>query len=113
MTVGGIPLMVTARINHCNSPIDVTFMVRNVPPDRYLSGEQGNSDSSHFSANPQVVQFFRGSMVYNHTGRTRQQQAQPFPDPDIEWQYTFVTTNQPESREIPGFYSSGGQGKLE
>ena len=112
MTVGGIPLMVTARVNHCNSPIDVTFMVRNVPPDRYLQDKGDNSDSSHFSANPQVQQFFRGSKVYNRTEPTRQQQVKPLQHPDIEWQYTFVTTNQPESREIPGFYSSSGQGKL-
>ncbi len=28
MTLGGIPLEVSARINHCHTPIDVTFLVQ-------------------------------------------------------------------------------------
>ncbi len=28
MTIGGIPLEVSARINHCHTPIDVTFLVQ-------------------------------------------------------------------------------------
>ena len=28
MTLGGIPLDVSARINHCHTPIDVTFLVQ-------------------------------------------------------------------------------------
>ena len=28
MSLGGIPLEVSARINHCHTPIDVTFLVQ-------------------------------------------------------------------------------------
>jgi len=54
MVVGGMPLIVSARINHCHFPIDITFQVH------------GESEGS-----------FSGP-----------------------WRYTYVTTNQPESREI-------------
>ena len=110
MSVGGIPLMVTARINHCNSPIDVTFLVRSIDPNSYNSVDEENSDASHFSANPQVQQFFRGLNYENRTSPPRSSTQKPSFKPKIKWQYTFVTTNQPESREIPGFYTSEYQG---
>ena len=110
MNVGGIPVMVSAQINHCNSPIDVTFRIRNIDESRHNSIENQPND---FSANPQVEQFFRGLPTkQNNTNQNAHSTTQPNSIPKIDWQYTFVTTNQPESREIPGFYASNSNGNL-
>ena len=97
--------MVTAQVNHCNSPIDVTFRITSVDPNDDTSDERGKDESSELSSNPQVQQFFRGLPPQNikqAIGITTEKA--PF-KPKIDWKYTFVTTNQPESREIPGFYT--------
>ena len=110
MNVGGIPVMVSAQINHCNSPIDVTFRIRNVDESRYISIENQQND---FSANPQVEQFFRGLPTkQNNTDRNEHPSRESNFVPKIDWQYTFVTTNQPESREISGFYMSNSNGNI-
>ena len=102
--------MVSAQINHCNSPIDVTFRIRNIDESRYISIENQPND---FSANPQVEQFFRGLPTkQNNTNQNEQPTKESKFIPKIDWQYTFVTTNQPESREIPGFYTSNSNGNL-
>ena len=105
MNVGGIPVMVTAQINHCNSPIDVTFQITSIDPNE-ASIENRNKDTSEFSANPKVQQFFRGLPAQNTKKAIGHTTEKPSFEPSIDWKYTFVTTNQPESREIPGFYTS-------
>lgn len=86
MVVGGIPLKVTASVNHCATPIDVTFAVRN---DQFLENafyEDGRDNGSHLIP--------------------RQSSAEK-----VSWEYTFVTSNQPESRRIPGYdLVAGGAG---
>ena len=105
MNVGGIPLMVTARINHCNYPIDVTFLVRSVSSSTSTGIE--DNDQSTYNDKPMVERVFRGSKYENYTKYKQAQQAKVVTfDPNIDWEYTFVTTNQPESREIRGFYTS-------
>ena len=74
-------LSVRASVNHCSTPIDVTFAVRSL---------------ASFDHRP-------------HEESTRSAKSIPVPpptQPDISWQYTFVTTNQAEAREVPGFESS-------
>ena len=108
MNVGGIPVMVTAQINHCNSPIDVTFRITSIDPNDVAS-EERNENSSEFSANPQVQQFFRGLPTQNTNKAASITTEKNSFEPNIDWKYTFVTTNQPESREIPGFYTSNNR----
>ena len=108
MNVGGIPVMVTAQINHCNSPIDVTFRITSIDPNDVAS-EKRNENSSEFSANPQVQQFFRGLPTQNTNKAASITTEKNSFEPNIDWKYTFVTTNQPESREIPGFYTSNNR----
>ena len=103
--------MVTAQINHCNSPIDVTFRVTSIDPNADTTDDNAKIDSSGFSADPQVKQFFRGLQTNNNKKASKISTVKnPF-KPQIDWQYTYVTTNQPESREIPGFYTSDYRGK--
>ena len=78
-------------------------------PTSYISIDEENRDASDFS-NPQVQQFFRGLKVQNRTNHSKSKTKKQSFKPKINWQYTFVTTNQPESREIPGFYTSDYQG---
>ena len=106
MNVGGIPVMVTAQINHCNSPIDVTFRITSIDPNDDISIGKENENPSDFSANPQVQQFFRGLPTQNAKKVIDITKETQVFEPNIDWKYTFVTTNQPESREIPGFYTS-------
>ena len=100
--------MVTAQINHCNSPIDVTFRITSIDPNDAVD-EERNDDSSEFSANPQVQQFFRGLPTQNINKASIINPEKHSFEPNIDWKYTFVTTNQPESREIPGFYTSNNR----
>lgn len=69
MVLGGHHVDVSARINHCHSPVDVSFLV------------VANNDRNPSSQNT--------DMSLRH---------RPF-----YWHYTYVTTNHPESREMPGY----------
>ena len=102
--------MVTAQINHCNSPIDVTFRVRNIDPNGNIEIQKSENESAEFSANPRAQQFFRGLQAKKQTKYQKTTATKPPFKPNIDWQYTFVTTNQPESREIPGFHTSDYDG---
>ena len=62
MTLGGIPLEVSARINHCHTPIDVTFLVqsettilKNFTPD---NNNNDDDDGGEESEPPVEVIFF-------------------------------------------------------
>ena len=82
MVVGGVDLSVRASVNHCSTPIDVTFAVRSLASfDRRPPHEESTRSAKSIPAPPPT-------------------------QPDISWQYTFVTTNQAEAREVPGFESS-------
>lgn len=69
MTLGGHHVQVSARINHCHTPIDVTFLVQ-ATNDRTRSANNTQDNLRH----------------------------RP-----LFWHYTYVTTNHPESRDLPGY----------
>lgn len=44
MSVGGVPLEVSARINHCHTPIDVTYVVQSDTKLLQSLDRKGNQD---------------------------------------------------------------------
>ena len=76
MTIGGIGMQASARINHCRNPIDITFLLQ--------------SSSSGMDANGEVDP----EEVTNSTQRRVVGSI-------ISWKHTYVTSNQPESIAIP------------
>ena len=92
MQVGGVDLTVRAHINHCSTPIDVTFSVQSSSTgSTYLPGNGGLHEE--------------GS-AYLRSAKSLPPLPLATPDEPahlISWQYTFVTSNQRETREVPGF----------
>ena len=94
MQVGGVDLTVRAHINHCSTPIDVTFSVQSSSTGTtYLPGngglhEEGSAYLRSAKSLPPLATPDGSSAEPSHL---------------ISWQYTFVTSNQRETREVPGF----------
>ena len=89
MEVGGVDLNVRASINHCSTPIDVTFLIQN----SLESNEEGLHEEGSFGVVPDYVA------------------DEPKPQSErreISWKYTFVTTNQAETKEVPGLTNGLG-----
>ena len=96
MQVGGVDLTVRAHINHCSTPIDVTFSVQSSSTGTtYLPGNGGLHEEG--SAYLRSAKSLPPLPLATPGGSSAE------PSHLISWQYTFVTSNQRETREVPGF----------